>query len=105
MLDPEFWEWLHEGTPEEKIEKQRKFIAYLRAHPEIYAGKPEWLDDYEEGIRRYETAHHRVLAMEMELNTLKYEAAEADRNLDQALINEENLPIIPLFGRRKKDSH
>lgn len=52
MLDPEFIEWLSEGTREEVYEKNRKFIKYLREHPEIYVGKQEWLDSKEKPTKK-----------------------------------------------------
>ena len=60
MLDPEFIEWLGEGTREEVYEKNRKFIKYLREHPEIYVGKQEWLDSMEASIDKSEAATNRL---------------------------------------------
>ena len=106
MLDPEFIEWLGEGTREEVYEKNRKFIKYLREHPEIYVGKQEWLDSMEASINSSEAATNRLKWLELEKAVLEYEQREAERALDETLLKEEKLPIIPLFGRRgKPDSH
>lgn len=105
MLDPEFLEWLNEGTPEEKVEKKRKFVAHIREHPEMYGGDAELLDKYEQSIGKYEAINNKGKWLELEKAAAEYEKREADRELDETLLNEEHLPIIPLFGKPKKDSH
>lgn len=106
MLDPEFIEWLDEGTREEVYSKHRKFIKYLREHPEIYVGEQKWLDEMEQSINRSEAANNRLKWLELEKAAIEDDLLRSEQAYDENSQTKQNPLIIPLFGRLKKtDSH
>ncbi len=104
-IEPEFWEWMQEGTHEEKFAKQVKLFSFVRNNRQMFTTTDEFMEKWEADIERLRQKNEKVFLAELNLRALKYEKEEADRELDKILMTEENLPIIPLYGRRKKDLH
>lgn len=65
----------------------------------------EQLERLEAKAEVHRRAHDETILAQLNLRAAEYETHEANRGLDETLLSEENLPTIPLFGKRRKDSH